>query len=206
MGATNIKELIELYQDIVDNGYVCGTTLGNYKTFIGRLKQLEESQKPTVPQFVADWYEKHKDNFDESVWEYLVNWEENEWDKFKEWFSQSHKNKAIVTLANMHQFGYKIEKKGKYNMIVKDYKNNGESITYTLDYDIFSVNVEHKKTSEGVDVTDLKGLFDWLDEQEVSKVPLESFLSFQNSLLLEGESLDFAMSERKMTQNDAKRN
>lgn len=87
-------------------------------------------------------------------------------------------------------------------MIVKDYKNNGERIAYTLDYDIFSVNVEHKKTSEGIDVTDLKGLFDWLDEQEVSKVPLESFLSFQNSLLLEGESLDFTMSERKMTQKE----
>jgi hypothetical protein len=87
-------------------------------------------------------------------------------------------------------------------MIVKDYKNNGERIAYTLDYDIFSVNVEHKNTSEGIDVTDLKGLFDWLDEQEVSKVPLESFLSFQNSLLLEGESLDFTMSERKMTQKE----
>lgn len=87
-------------------------------------------------------------------------------------------------------------------MIVKDYKNNGESIVYTLDYDIFSVNVEHKKTSEGVDVTDLKGLFDWLDEQEVSTVPLESFLSFQNSLLLAGETLHFAMSERKMTQKE----
>ena len=87
-------------------------------------------------------------------------------------------------------------------MIVKDYKNNGESIAYTLDYDLFSVNVEHRKTSEGVDVTDLKGLFYWLDEQEVSTVPLESFLSFQNSLLLAGETLHFAMSERKMTQKE----
>lgn len=87
-------------------------------------------------------------------------------------------------------------------MIVKDYKNNGESITYKLDYDIFSVNVEHKKTSEGVYVTDLKGLFDWLDEQGVSTVPLESFLSFQNDLLLAGETLDFAMSERRMTQKE----
>lgn len=87
-------------------------------------------------------------------------------------------------------------------MIVKEYKNNGESIAYKLDYDIFSVNVEHKKTSEGVDVTDLKGLFDWLDEQEVSTVPLESFLSFQNNLLLAGETLDFAMSERKMKQKE----
>ena len=80
-------------------------------------------------------------------------------------------------------------------MIVKDYTNNGESITYKLDYDIFSVNVEHKKISEGVNVTDLTDLFDWLDEQEVSTVPLESFLSFQNSLLLAGETLDFAMSK-----------
>lgn len=87
-------------------------------------------------------------------------------------------------------------------MIVKDYKNNGESVTYKLDYDIFSVNVEHIKTSEGVNVTDLTDLFDWLDEQEVSIVPLESFLSFQNSLLLAGEALDFAMSERKMTQKE----
>lgn len=87
-------------------------------------------------------------------------------------------------------------------MIVKDYKNNGERIAYTLDYDIFSVNVEHKKTSEGVNVTDLTDLFDWLDEQEVSTAPLESFLSFQNDLLLAGETLDFAMSERKMTQKE----
>lgn len=87
-------------------------------------------------------------------------------------------------------------------MIVKDYKNNGESITYKLDYDIFSVNVEHKKTSEGVDVTDLTDLFDWLDEQGVSILPLQYFLCFQDSLLLAGETLDFAMSERKMTQKE----
>ena len=87
-------------------------------------------------------------------------------------------------------------------MIVKDYKNNGESITYTLDYDLFSVNVEHKKTSEGVNVTDLAGLFDWLDEQEVSTAPLKSFLSFQNNLLLAGETLDFEMSKREMTQKE----
>lgn len=87
-------------------------------------------------------------------------------------------------------------------MIVKDYKNNGERIAYTLDYDIFSVNVEHKKTSEGVDVTDLTDLFDWLDEQGVSILPLQYFLCFQDSLLLAGETLDFAMSERKMTQKE----
>ena len=49
-------------------------------------------------------------------------------------------------------------------MIVKNYKSNGEKITYTLDYDLFSVNVEHKKTNTGVVVTDFTDLFGWLEE------------------------------------------
>lgn len=87
-------------------------------------------------------------------------------------------------------------------MIVKNYKSSGEEITYTLDYDLFSVNVEHKKTSTGIVVTDLTELFGWLEEQGVSVDPLKKFLEYQNSLLLAGETLDFAMSERKMTQKE----
>lgn len=87
-------------------------------------------------------------------------------------------------------------------MIVKNYKSSGEEITYTLDYDLFSVNVEHKKTSTGIVVTDLTDLFGWLEEQEASVEPLKKFLEYQNSLLIAGETLDFAMSERKMTQKE----
>ena len=87
-------------------------------------------------------------------------------------------------------------------MIVKNYKSSGEEITYTLDYDLFSVNVEHKKTSTGIVVTDLTGLFGWLEEQEASVEPLKTFLEYQNSLLIAGETLDFTMSERKMTQKE----
>lgn len=105
----SIKELIEKYEGKFPSiGMNISTTI-RFKALWDDILKLEESQKPTVPKFVADWYEKHKDNLDESIWEYLVNWEENEWDNFKEWFSQSHKNKAISTLTNMHQFGYKIE-------------------------------------------------------------------------------------------------
>lgn len=87
-------------------------------------------------------------------------------------------------------------------MIVKNYKSSGEEITYTLDYDLFSVDVEHKKTSTGIIVTDLKGLFGWLEEQGASAEPLKKFLEYQNSLLIAGETLDFAMSEQKMTQKE----
>lgn len=87
-------------------------------------------------------------------------------------------------------------------MIVKNYKSNGKEITYTLDYDLFSVNIEHKKTGAGIVVTDLTDLFGWLEEQGASVDPLKKFLEYQNSLLIAGETLDFAMSERKMTQKE----
>lgn len=71
---------------------------------------MNGKKKPIVPQFVADWYEENKENLDESIWEYLVNWDDAPWNDFKRWMSHSYDNKAIVTLVNMHQFGYEIEK------------------------------------------------------------------------------------------------
>ena len=94
-------------------------------------------------------------------------------------------------------------KRGRGTLVnVKDYKSNGNTITYTLDYDIFCVSVKHIKTKVGVSVTVPTDLFSWLNEQGASTEPLEKFLEFQNSLLHADETLDFAMSERKMTQKE----
>lgn len=56
------------------------------------IKQLDEPQKPTVPQFVADWYEENKDDFRAKLFSYLINW------------------------YNMHQFGYEIEEGQLYTV------------------------------------------------------------------------------------------
>ena len=76
-------------------------------------------EKPVVPQYVADWYEEHKDNLNEAIWEYLVNWDDANWDDFKRWISQPDENGAIATLVNMHQFGYEVEKEPKYEVRIK---------------------------------------------------------------------------------------
>ena len=75
--------------------------------------------KPVVPQYVADWYDGHKDNLNESIWEYLVNWDDGDWDDFKRWMSKASDNKAITTLVNMHQFGYEVEKEKRYTVRIK---------------------------------------------------------------------------------------
>lgn len=75
--------------------------------------------KPVVPQYVADWYEEHKEELNESIWEYLVNWDETPWDDFKRGMSLTYDTQAITTLVNMHQFGYEVEEEPRYMVSVK---------------------------------------------------------------------------------------
>lgn len=74
-------------------------------------------EKPVVPQYVADWYEEAKDNFDYNLWEYLVDWEKQEPSDFKNWIN--NEENTFQTLVNMHQFGYEVEKEVRYTVRVK---------------------------------------------------------------------------------------
>lgn len=76
--------------------------------------------KPIVPQYVADWYEEHKKGFDYELWDYLSSWEYQEEDDFKKWIGESYEtDKPIITLVNMHQFGYEVEKEARYTVRIK---------------------------------------------------------------------------------------
>ena len=79
--------------------------------------------KPVVPQFVADWYEEHKERLDYELWEYLVSWDNQSPDRFKEWLNTDYE--ATLTLANMHQFGYEVEEEPKYRVKMKAARYNG---------------------------------------------------------------------------------
>ncbi|HHV3315558.1 TPA: DUF1642 domain-containing protein, partial [Streptococcus agalactiae] len=72
--------------------------------------------KPEVPQFVADWYEKHKDSLECDLYLYHMSIydEEVEKDDFYYWM-QTSKN-PVYTLINMHQFGYTVEKEKLYTV------------------------------------------------------------------------------------------
>ena len=72
--------------------------------------------KPVVPQYVADWYEEHKDDFDYNLWDYLTSWDRQKGSDFKEWINN---NDTFQTLVNMHQFGYEVEEETKYTVRVK---------------------------------------------------------------------------------------
>lgn len=79
-------------------------------------------EKPVVPQYVADWYEENKDEFEINLYREVCRSEEN-YERggltdFQEWLISS-KTSSFSVLANMHQFGYEVEKEPRYTVRIK---------------------------------------------------------------------------------------
>lgn len=103
----NKQELIDYCNAIKENKSQIINCI-DVNRIIKKIEQLDESKKVTVPQFVADWYEKNKGSFDYNLWQYLTDWEEIEPSDFKNWINEECN--IFQTLVNMHQFGYTVEK------------------------------------------------------------------------------------------------
>ena len=90
-------------------------------------KKIDEPQKPVVKQFVADWYEEYKDDFEGELFRCVDlitrDFEDGDLSEFEEWFIDG-KTKPFQTLVNMHQFGYTVEKEKQYEVILC----NGQSL------------------------------------------------------------------------------
>lgn len=79
-------------------------------------------EKPVVPQYVADWYEGHKDEFEINLYREVCRSEEN-YDRggltnFQKWLI-SGKVSPFSVLVNMHQFGYEVEEEPRYTVRIK---------------------------------------------------------------------------------------
>lgn len=86
-------------------------------------------KKPVVPQFVADWYEEHKDNFEHSVQCLCVHGCEPV-RQIDTWFDNDD-NKPIVTLVKMKLFGYEVKKEKLY--MAKN-RHTGEYLCYCFEF------------------------------------------------------------------------
>ena len=86
----------------------------------GKLEGMVERETVKVKQFVADWYEDNKDEFEYNVWDWLSSKSELEKidSEFAFWLNDVD-NKPIQTLVNMHQFGYKVEEEKWYRVRLK---------------------------------------------------------------------------------------
>lgn len=121
----NKQELIKKYEETI---YAIVAT----DEVLKDLKQLDEPQKPAVPQFVADWYEENKDDFEGNLFRCINTissmYEDEELNEFENWVIEAN-TEPFQTLVNMHQFGYEVEKEKRYYVRLKNVDENYNYLT-----------------------------------------------------------------------------
>lgn len=100
----------------------------NIQCFLDKLEKVTE--KIVVDQFVADWYEKYKDNLEYSIWEWM-RYEPNK-EKNKEFYLwlNSACNNPVETIVKMKLFGYKAKGEKKYIVKVKNVSKSSNCLNY----------------------------------------------------------------------------
>lgn len=132
----NKQELIKKYEKILINGKSDFKSAHIYQTFLRELRQLDEPQKVTIPQFVAYWYEEHKDDFEIALFRCIDHipsvYDEGDLNEFEEWIIDGE-TKPFQTLVNMHQFGYTVEKEKRYRVKMKGVNDSHCVLTHYED-------------------------------------------------------------------------
>ena len=138
-----------------EQGKLEGAWVGSQLKDADKIRQ--ELNKPVIPQFVAEWYEDNKDNFEGELYRFVYNltsiFDGAKFNEFERWFLTAG-TKPFQTLVNMHQFGYEVEKEPKYTVKIKATKHyfakdgNGR-IYFSLKYESAFTKIELEKANLG---------------------------------------------------------
>lgn len=116
----NKQELIKHFEDMP---YVSVSQMGK-KSFINLIEQLDEPQKPVVPQFVANWIERERKSGGdlEDLFCDIVYAQDH-----IEWFREEE-NMNLVARAWLD--GYTVEKEKKYKVKFKNIQSGTRYLKY----------------------------------------------------------------------------
>lgn len=164
----NKQEVIENIRNIdVVESFMSETIWVKRNDVLALVYQLDEPEKPVVPQFVADWYEDNKDDFEYNVYDLCVKFHEYELNReIKNWFDSAD-NKPIETLVMMHKFGYEVKKEKLYTVelpnpnradvsLVLGLYNDGKAAIFAAFTDSWKYEKQYKLTE-----AEIKQDFEW---------------------------------------------
>ena len=134
--------------------------------------------KPVVPQYVADWYEEHKEGFEISLFQFIYiasdTYPDDKLGEFENWLIADDSD-TLTTLVNMHQFGYEVEDETKYIVMLKANKKDPDYLVNTATNglrfynNIYTQNRTHTRTEledagfgwvfdcEGIEIEEVDG-------------------------------------------------
>ena len=128
-------------------------------------------KKPVVPQFVADFYESIKDNFETKLYNYFIEfyngWEDSNSD-FDHWFNSTAE--PIQTLVKMKLFGYVVKKDKLYTVELPNpnyfgfgsiiLRKNNEGKIY-ISFSVFNQKTWRCEENAQLTESEIKQDFDW---------------------------------------------
>lgn len=160
-----IDEIENAIPDFILNDYQRGKETG-LTYALELVEELDEPENPVIPQFVADWYEGHKNDFEYNLYRLCINFHERKLhEDLHEWFNND-KNKPIEVLVLMHKFGYEVEKEKLYTVEIPNPHGLGHSILVKDMYrNIFITHVMNsdwrKSKVNQLTEAEIKKDFDW---------------------------------------------
>ena len=105
--------------------------------------------KPVVKQYVADWYEENKEDFESELGCRIAiiaqKHDNEEFSDFEKWLNDNEQ--SLTTLVNMHQFGYEVEEEPRYTVEIKGFDDDDTFLNYNTDWDYWFLE-DDKRTEE----------------------------------------------------------
>lgn len=160
-----IDEIENAILDYILNDYQRGKEAG-LTYALELVEELDEPERPVVPQFVADWYEENKNDFEYNLYRLCIDFYERKLhEDLHEWFNFD-KNKPIEVLVLMNKFGYEVEKEKLYTVEIPNPHGLGHSILVKDMYgNIFithTMNSDWRKSKVNqLTEAEIKKDFDW---------------------------------------------
>ena len=116
----NKQEIIEKIKEMTVETFLSGTLFVKQKEVIKLIEQLDEPQKPVVPQFVAEWIEVCKENIAIGLYTALNPDFIKQYNKSNELIAWVRKHKNQEVFARAWIFGYEVEKEKRYLVKMKN--------------------------------------------------------------------------------------
>lgn len=159
-----IKEIKNLKGlTILDNTINLDSETISKKEVLNIVKQLDETEKPVVPQYVADWLEVCKDNLPLSLansMNNIVMRSSNQPDKTIHWLAKNSE-----TFAKAWIYGYEVEKEKLYTVKIPNPNLNAHAILQKTKEGIVLVLVGNARwkgcKSSKLTEAEIKQDFDW---------------------------------------------
>lgn len=126
----NKQELIEKYEnELKDVQLKFGANFKTkvFKEILEDLKQLDEPQKVTIPQFVAEYIE-FKKKYDFHVYGAMREIEDHYDKRVQEWFYEGN----IETFVRAWLDGYEVEKEKRYLVKIKGFEEEYNFLNYFI--------------------------------------------------------------------------